>query len=83
MSLLLFVILLGAMCASVYTQRPHVGFLPVSPAVAAIANQGTLPQAGVDGVPATVEQLTVAFDGWGETSSTPGNTSVPGCSKAT
>ena len=26
---------------------------------------GAFPQAGVDGVPASVERLTIAFDGWG------------------
>jgi ABC-type transport system substrate-binding protein len=38
---------------------------PIAPALAAIASQGGFPQAGVDGVPAEVEQLTVAFDGCG------------------
>ena len=84
MGIVLFLILLGAMGASVCTQPPQVGFSPLSPASAATASQGgAFPQAGVDGVPATVEQLTVAFDGWGRMSSTPGNTSVPACSKAT
>ena len=65
MSFVIFSILLGAMGASVFTQRSQAGFSPVSPALAAIASHGSFPQAGVDGVPATVEQLTVAFDGWG------------------
>jgi peptide/nickel transport system substrate-binding protein len=34
-------------------------------AVAATSSAGVFPQAGVDGVPATVGQLTIAFDGWG------------------
>jgi hypothetical protein len=65
MGIVLFLILLGAMIASVCTQRPQLGFTPASPALAAIASQGAFPQAGVEGVPAAVEQLTVAFDGWG------------------
>jgi hypothetical protein len=63
MGIVLFLILLGAMGASVCTQRPQLGFTPTSPALAATASQGVFPQAGVDGVPTTVEQLTVAFDG--------------------
>jgi peptide/nickel transport system substrate-binding protein len=65
MGIVLFLILLGAMGASVCMQRPQLGFTPTSPALAATASQGVFPQAGVDGVPTTVEQLTVAFDGWG------------------
>ena len=65
MSLVLFLILLGAMGVSVFTQRSQAGFSRVSPALAAMANHGALPHAGVDGVPATVEPLTVALDGWG------------------
>ena len=65
MSIVLFLILMGAMGASVFTPRPPLRPIRSSPASAGTARQGACPQAGVDGVPASVEQLTVAFDGWG------------------
>jgi hypothetical protein len=64
MSLVLFLILLGAMGVTVFTQRSQAGFSRVSPTLAAMASHGSLPHAGVDGVPATVEPLIVALDGW-------------------
>ena len=43
MSFVIFSILLGAMGASVFTQRSQAGFSPVSPALAAIASHDLLP----------------------------------------
>ena len=62
-----FLVLSGATGTSLSTQRPQVGFNPLTPTLAATASQGGFPQAGIGGVPSEVEQLTVALDGWGET----------------
>ena len=40
--IVLFMILLGAMGASLFTQRPQAAFIPLAPALAVIASQGVL-----------------------------------------
>jgi hypothetical protein len=64
MGIILFLTLLAAMGASLRTVRSQPGFR-LSPALAATASSAAFPLAGIDGVPAAVEQLTIAFDGWG------------------
>jgi hypothetical protein len=58
LGIILFLTLLGAMGASLRPPRSQQAF-HLSPALAATASSGAFPQAGVDGVPASGEQLTI------------------------
>jgi ABC-type transport system substrate-binding protein len=53
------------LAATSWVQWPQSELAPVQTASAETASQVNFPQAGVAGIPASVEQLTVAFDGWG------------------
>jgi peptide/nickel transport system substrate-binding protein len=48
-----------------WSQWPQSLLTPAQTASAATTGRGNFPEAGVDGIPVSVEQLTVAFDGWG------------------
>jgi ABC-type transport system substrate-binding protein len=62
MGLALLLILIGLTSRGPW---PHVRLMLPPLASGATATQQTVPQPGIDGIPASVEQLTVAFDGWG------------------